>query len=286
MNPILVTGALGNVGGEIVKESLAQGIPVRAADVDLTALNSLFGERVEAIEFDFTRPETHKPAFDSVKKMFLMRPPHISNVKKHMFPAINVALAAGIEHVVFLSLIGIEQNERVPHYKVERYIKASGMAYTFLRASFFMQNLSGTHKSEIRENDEIFVPVGKGNTSFIDVRDIAAVALKAMTEPGHENLAHELTGPEALDYYQVADILSEVLGRKITYRNPSIPAFVWKTLQRGKPLGLTLIMSYLYTQTKYGMSAKVTEDVEKILGRIPISLKQFAIDYRHVWIKS
>jgi uncharacterized protein YbjT (DUF2867 family) len=286
VNRILVTGALGNVGGEIIRESLSKGISVRAADVDLVALNSRFGDQLESVEFDFTRPETYKPALEDVKIIFLMRPPHISNVKRHMFPFIDAAKAAGVEQVIFLSLIGNERNQQVPHYKVEQYIKVSGMKYVFLRASYFMQNLSGIHQADIRNRDEIFLPVGQGKTSFIDVRDTAVVTLKLLTESWHDDQVYELTGPEVLDYDQVATILSNVLGREITHRNPSILAFIWNSLQQGKPLGLALVMSYLYTQTKRGMSAQVTRDVAEILGRNPISMDQFAIDYRHVWIKS
>lgn len=283
MQPILVTGSLGNVGGEIVRQMLEQGFPVRVADIDPMALELRFGEHIESVEFDFARPETFKPVLEDVKKIFLMRPPHISDVRRHIFPFIDAARSAGVERVVFLSLIGIEKNQKVPHFKVEQYLQASGMAYTFLRASFFMQNLSGTHREEICDRNEIFVPVGHGKIGFIDVRDIAAVAVTSLTKPVCENQALELTGPEALDYYQVADILSNVLGRQITYRNPTISAFVWKTLRQGRLLGLTLIMSYLYTQTRRGMSAKVTDDVEKILGRSPISLEQFVADHKKVW---
>jgi len=285
LEPILVTGASGNVGGEIMRQMLGQGLSVRAADVDLAGLHSRFGPGPELVLFDFAKPETHVTTLDSIKRVFLLRPPHISNVKRYLFPFIDAAKFAGVEHIVFLSLIGIEQNQRVPHYKVEQYLRSSGIAYTFLRASFFMQNLSGVHRAEIRDRDEIYVPVGNGKTSFIDVRDIAAVAVKTLTETGHESQAYELTGPEALDYYQVADILSNILGRKITYRNPSVSAFVWKSLLQSTPLSLTLIMSYLYTQTKRGMSEKVTGTVKEILGRHPGSLEEFVKKSRQKWIK-
>ena len=285
MEKILVTGALGNVGAEIVKLLQAEGSPVRAADISTEAIQERFGADVEAVSFDFTNPDTYPAALNGVNRMFLMRPPHISNVQRDMIPFLDAAQAAGVEQVVFLSLIGIEQNQQVPHYKIEQYLQASSIAFTFLRASFFMQNLSGMHRTEIRNRDEIFLPVGRGKTSFIDVRDIAAVAVKALTEPGHENQAYDLTGAEALDYYQVAEILSEALGRKIVYCDPSIPAFMWKSLQHGTPLGLIFVMSYLYIQTKRGMSDTVKDDVKEILGRNPISLEQFVMDYRQVWEK-
>src|SRR5215208_2217783 len=184
---ILISGALGNVGTEVVKILQTQGYQVRAADINPMALRQRFGEGIDATLFDYARPETFAATFQGIKRMFLMRPPQITNVKKYMFPAIDAAKQAGVEHIVFLSLIGIEQNQRVPHYAVEQYLIASKIPYTFLRCSFFMQNLSTTHRSEIRDHNEIFLPVGRGKTSFIDVRDIGAVAALALTKLGHEN---------------------------------------------------------------------------------------------------
>lgn len=209
---ILVTGALGNVGAEIVKRLQAAGSPFRAADLSVEKVQERFGDSVEAVAFDFSKKETYRAAFEGIETMFLMRPPQISDVKGVMLPALDAAQAAGVQHVVFLSLIGIEKAKFVPHYKVEEYLVNSPMAWTFLRASFFMQNLNTTHRLEIKEHDEIFVPVGKARTSFIDVRDIAAVAAIALSQPGHENKAYELTGAEALDYWQAARVLSEALG--------------------------------------------------------------------------
>lgn len=297
---ILVTGALGNVGSAVVQSLSAAGYAARAADLNVAQLRARHGETVEAVMLDFGRPETFALALAGVKRLFLMRPPQITNVKRYLFPFVDAAQAAGVEHVVFLSLIGIEHNRGVPHFQVEQYLRASALRWTFLRASFFMQNLSGTHRAEIRDRGELYVPVGRGKTSFIDVRDIGAVAAVALTarlsvrlsahaegspksQPGHENTAYDLTGPAALDYDAVAAILSEVLGRKIVYRNPSVPAFLWRTLRRGTALPFALVMAFLYTQTRRGMSAFVTGDVARLLGRPPITLRQFAEDYRAVW---
>ena len=280
---ILVTGALGNVGSAVVQALSAAGYAPRAADLSVTQLRARYGETVEAVALDFGRPETFAAALAGVKRLFLMRPPQITDVKRYLLPFLDAAQTAGIGHVVFLSLIGIEQNRRVPHYQVEQYLRASALRWTFLRASFFMQNLSGTHRAEIRDRGELYVPVGRGKTSFIDVRDIGAVAAVALTQPGHENTAYDLTGPAALDYDAVAAILSEVLGRTIVYRNPSVPAFLWRTLRSGAPLPFALVMAFLYTQTRRGMSAFVTDEVARLLGRPPITLRQFAADYRAVW---
>jgi len=189
--------------------------------------------------------------------------------------------------VVFLSLQGVENNSVTPHHKIEKLIVESGLPFTFLRPSFFMQNLSTTHRDEIRMRSEIFVPAGNGRTSFVDVRDIGAVAALALTDSTGEHLhkGYELTGSEALTYGEVAGIMTTVLGRRITYRDPSIPRFIWQKWQKeNTPLGFTLIMVALYTVSKLGKAAGLTNETERLLDRPPITFRQFASDYRAVWM--
>ncbi len=215
--------------------------------------------------------------------MYLIRPPAISDVKRLLFPAIDAAREAGVQQIVFLSLIGVERNRVVPHYKVEQYLLGSGVPYTFLRPSFFMQNLNTTHRAEIKEQNEIFVPAGTGKTSFIDVRDIAAVAALTLTEPGHTNRAYGLTGSEALDYYQVAAVLSEVLRRPIIYRKPSLRQFIRRQRAGGTPWPFVLVMSGIYTTARLGRAARLTDETARLLGRAPIALRRYAEDYRDCW---
>jgi uncharacterized protein YbjT (DUF2867 family) len=282
--PILVMGALGNVGVEIVKRLQAEGRKVRAADIDEEKLKQRFGDSVECIRFDFTEPGTYAAAFQGIQNMFIMRPPHISNIKRDMAPAIAAAKQAGVKRAVFLSIIGIGNARFVPHYKVETGLKEQNFETTFLRCSFFMQNLNTTHRAEIRERSEIFVPVGNARTSFIDVRDIAAVAAICLTGEGHAGQNYDLTGGEALDYWQAAEILSGTLGREIRYRNPNPLRFLIETMRRGSSLAFAFVVMGLYTSTRFGMAQSVTDEVERLLGRKPITFKQFTEDYRDAWL--
>ena len=281
---ILVLGALGNVGAEVVKALLKEGVPFRAADLFPEKLRERFGAGVEAVPFDFGNKEKYAGAFQGIRKMFLMRPPQISNIKRDMVPALEAAKAAGVKQIVFLSLIGIENNKVVPHYKVEQWLTASGLDYTFLRCSFFMQNLNTTHLAEIRDQDEIFIPVGDAKTSFLDVRDIGAVAALALTHPGHEKKAYDLTGSEALDYYHVADLFTKILGRKITYKNPSSLAF-FSRQAKGSNLMFATVTTWLYGNTRKGMAETVTGEVKRLLGSEPIKLQQYIQDYKDYWKK-
>lgn len=285
-SPILVIGALGNVGTEVVKQILARGGKVRAADMDVNKLRERFGEAVETVRFDFTDPSTFDETFRSVKRIFYMRPPHITNIQRDMVPSMDAAKRAGVTHVVFLSLIGIENAKYVPHYKVEIYLKAINMQTTFLRCSFFMQNLNTTHRREIKERNEIFVPVGKAKTAFIDARDIGAIAAVTLLEDGHAGRNYDLTGSERLDYWEAANIMSEVLGRKITYRNPNPLHFLLETMRRSTPFMFALVMLGLYTSTRFGMAEPITNEVERLTGHNPIAFRQYVMDYKDAWMQS
>ncbi|HEX3269237.1 MAG TPA: NmrA family NAD(P)-binding protein [Ktedonobacterales bacterium] len=281
--PILVTGATGNVGVEVARQLLAMGVRVRAAGRDPVG-SDRYPTGAEIMPLDFDQRGTFAKAVRGVERVFLMRPPAISDTKRYIDPFIDICRAAGVKQIVFLSLLGAERMSFVPHAKIEAHLRDSTMEWTMLRASFFMQNLSTTHRAEIRDQDEIIVPAGCGKTSFIDVRDIAAVAVKALTEPGHGGKAYTLTGAEALDYDEVAATLSEVLGRQIRYTNPSLLAFLRYQLGHGTPLGMAAVMAGIYTTTRFGLGAQMTDEVQRLLGRPPISFRQFAEVNREVWL--
>jgi uncharacterized protein YbjT (DUF2867 family) len=163
---------------------------------------------------------------------------------------------------------------------VEKYLGQLDVQTTFLSCSFFMQKLSTTHRAEIKEHNEIFVPVGRGKTSFIDVRDIAAVATRVLTEDKN----YALTGSRALDYWEAATILSKTLGKEIKYGNPNPLSFVLKTVQRGIPFRFAIIMTGLYLSTHFGMAKAVTADVEQLTGKHPISFERYTQDFKNVWL--
>ncbi len=283
-NPVLVTGATGNVGTEVVQALHKAGQLVRAAVRDVAKAEGRFGEGVEYVQFDFKRPATFEAAFKDVKRLFLVRPPDISNVQRDIWPAIEAAKRAGVEQIVFLSLFGVENNKIVPHYKIEKLLRASGLKWTFLRASFFMQNLDTTQRQDIKENNNLFVPAGRGKTSFIDVRDIGAVAALALTQDGHANKAYDLTGSEALDYYQVAAIFTEVLGRRVGYSQPSAVRFLWQWWRvRKTSLAFSLVMTLLYVTVALGRAGKISPQLAQLLGRPPLTVRQYVEDYKQAW---
>ena len=284
---VLVTGATGNVGAAALRLLVGAGRAVRAGLHRLPAgppgRDGSAAGGAEHVRLDFRDASTFGPALRGIRRVLLVRPPAIADVEATLVPFIAAAEHAGVEHVVFLSLQGAGRNPVVPNRKVERALKGSDLAWTLLRPSFFMQNLSGTHRAEIRDRGELYVPAGRGRTAFVDARDVAAVAFRALAESGHEGRAYTLTGPAALSYAEVAQVLSDVLGRPVRYADPSLPAFWRRRRESGDPAAFVAVMAALYTVCRLGLAAGVTGELEGLLGRPATPLRAFAEDHRAVW---
>lgn len=271
---VLVTGATGTVGEFVVEELASYDCEVRPLVRDPNKADE------NAVAFDFTKPETWGAAFDGGDSLFVVRPPQIGRVGRDVNPAIDAAIRCGVDHVVVLSVLGAEKNPLLPHRRIERHVEAAECTHTFLRASFFMQNFDEVHGEDVRDHGELFVPAGDGKTSFVDARDVAAVAAAALVESGHENVAYDLTGPAALDYDEVAAVFSEGLDREITYPRPGALAFVRRLVSRGDPLPFAVVQIGVYTTARLGLADRVTDDVERVLGRKPRPLGEYVADYR------
>ena len=279
---ILVTGATGNVGGEVLRGLLELGLPVRAAVTDPTRARETLPTNADIMRFDFTDSSTFGLALEGVTRVFLMRPPVMGDPKVFQ-PFLEALKFINVEQVVFLSLLGAQGNPVVPHRKLELAIEKLELPHVFLRPSFFLQNLSTTHLQDILERNDLFVPAGNGRTSFIDARDIAAVAVRALSVPHIVNGGIDLTGAEALTYSEVAAVFSEVLGRRITYSNPAPPKFGLEMQKRGMKPEFVNVMILIYNTNRFGLAARVTHDVERILGREPLTVQDFVHDFRHLF---
>lgn len=287
MGKILVTGASGNVGRFVVKYALKNGDSVKVAGRNVERLMMMFGENVECVKFDFENEDTYQKALTDVDRVFLMRPPYMGNFRD-LLPFIQAMKSTGnIKLVSFLSLIGIEHNPMPPHYKIEKALKKSGLTYCFIRPSFYMQNLSGVHAFEIKELNRIVVPVKKAKTSFIDTEDIGELTAFAMHQTSkYQNTALSITGPRALDYYQVADILSKELDRQITYADPEPKMTEKYWIQvRGLDKAYAKVMTMLYFLTRHGMAEQTNNVFETIMHKKPTSFEEFAHKNRNVWIQ-
>lgn len=285
MGRILVTGASGNVGKYVVQYALKNEQSVTVAGTCIEKLIEIFGNEVNVAHFDFTDPATFDNALKDVDRVFIMRPPHLGR-PEDLKPFIDaLSIHGGMKLVCFLSLIGVENNPIPPHHKIEKYIEQAKLPYCHIRPSFFMQNISGIHAFEIKHFDKIVVPVKKSLTSFIDAEDIGEITAKVLSEPAvHQNKEYSITGSKAINYWEVAKILSQVLEREIIYANPK-PSFAKKYWieVRGLEKEYCNVMGMLYMMTRFGTAKKVTPVFEQVMDKKAQTFEQFARKNLQYW---
>lgn len=283
MERILIVGGTGNIGFPLI-ESLSKNKNIlMTAGVHnvLTAQEKLSSiDNVTITPFDFLNQSTFPEAFLGVNKVFFIRPPQLSKPKEDMAPFLSYAQQQGIQQIVFVSLIGVEKNPVTPHHKIEKMIRQLKLPYTFIRPSFFMQNLNTTHQEDIQVNHDLFIPAGHSKTSFIDTRDIGEVASVCLTDPKYLNQELEITGPEALTYEEIAREMSAILGTTISYSQPSLLKFRRVMIERGISKDYVNVMVMLYLITQMGNAKKVTTVLEKVLKRPPRTIQEYILDYQ------
>lgn len=268
---ILVTGATGSVGREVVRLLHKDGLKVRALSRNPDKAN--FPGGVEGVAGDLLRPETLQAALEGVEKVFWMLP----LAADFMFP--RIARDSGVRHIVLLSAatveVGAENAIARLHLNAEQAVLDSGAAWTFLRPNGFMTD-AFRWKDSIRSEGGVRVPFGDLGIPVIDSRDTAAVAAKALSADGHQGKIYTLTGPESLTRRQQVRILGEVLGRDIGFE--SIPDdMAHEQLLRQMPAE---IVDALFDLSKQGQKfSAVLPTVEEVTGRAPRSFKQWAIDH-------
>ncbi len=241
--------------------------------------------RLTHVPFDFTVPDTWATAYEGVSRMFVLRPPELVNVRRDLLPALQAARHAGIEHMVLLSVQGVESIPMAPHAALERWLRRSGLSWTFVRPSFFMENLIYPHGDDIRDFDSISVPAGSGRTAFVAGSDVGAVAAAALLDPdAHRGRAYTPTGPAALTYHAVAATLSDVLERPISYPRPGLVQHARHArTDLGMPWPLVALTGVIYTTARLGLADGLSTDVQHVTGRTPESLGSWAARHAEVW---
>jgi uncharacterized protein YbjT (DUF2867 family) len=283
---ILVTGSTGNVGSQVVKQlSLLNG-NIRAAVQSKNRADELKNTSAQLVEMNFNRPETIRMTFEGVQKLFLLTP-FVPNMVEISTNLVDEAIKAKVKHIVKQSVMGADLEADVGtmrlHRQAEKIIEKSGIPYTFLRPNEFMQNFVNFHSPSIKSNNAFYSPREDAKVSFVDVRDIAAVAVKALTDDGsddkHNNKTYLITGPEALSYYQAAEILSNATDKKISYVKVSDEEARGAMKETGMNDWLINAISELSDYFRKGYASQVSSAVEEITGKKPISFSQFAKDY-------
>ena len=269
-------GATGRTGGEVARACEAADMEVRAA-VRKTEAWSGPGEPVR---FDLLDAATFPEALEGCETLFVMRPPPVTDAETWP-PLFAAAAEAGIRHVVVSSVKGADRNRFLPHRHMEDAARASGIPTAVLRPSDYMQNLETVHREAVRRG-ELPLPAGRGRSSLIDVRDIGRCA--AAVFENEQTGEWALTGPEALNWHEVCATLSEVLGYPVRYHSANPALFLLRRWRQGHPLGISAVMTALYTVQRLGLAAEVTDGVRTLTGKPPTPFRTYAEREREVWL--
>ena len=278
---ILITGAGGNTGQVIAEELQKRSIPF-VVMTHSEANKERFEKRgMEVVFGDFDIPETLELALSGIEKAYLVCTPDEKLVRRET-AFVAAARKAGVRHLVMGSAYSSGENAESEnlrsHGVIEKAVRESGMDYTIIRPVGFMQTFTLFVWDMVQKADAISLAAGDGGMALIDVRDVAAVGVKALTEPGHVGKIYDLTGPESLSMYRQAEIIGKVLGRKIYY----IPSSEEQMAQVMKVLGVPETPSE-HVQKVFKMQRE--HRIEMVLptlqelGIQPTPYEQFIRDY-------
>lgn len=280
---ILIIGSSGTMGLEIAKKLIDKNISVRIAVRDPNKAGKMNLQNTEFVKFDYFDTDTFNSTFKGVNKLLLVSPPSHYGIQEKVINAIDSAIENGIELIVNISAISIESKLDKPLKEIEDHIKKSKIAHVFIHPNVYMQNFLYLLKDFIISEEEITIPAENSKVSFVDVRDVADVAVNSLINNDLKNSTLKLTGNQAINFHVVSFLFSEALNKKIDYKNVSEDVFE-KLLQNAHwPKGTIVGTLQLCSHIKDGKIDFVTNDVKKVLNREPIKFQQFINDYLDIW---
>lgn len=286
---ILVTGATGNVGGKVLSLLRADGHKVRALTRDPAKAAFEAGADLEVAAADLGRPQTLPAALDGVQKVFLMSLG--ANKATHDAHLVAAAREAGVEHIVQLSTLGVEMAEDPKtnplghwHRVAEDALRDSGVPWTILRPNGFMSMNLGWAAS-VKAEGVARGPLADVPEAIVDPRDIAEVAVRALTEEGHEGRVYELTGPQALTGREQLAVLGSLLGRDLRFETVPLAAHREMMLRHFSEETVNGVITTLEEAIEHGseLHGRLSPDIQRILGRAPRSFATWAHDHLHFY---
>lgn len=279
---ILITGATGNIGTELTKQLAERQVPFRAMVRSRQgggALAELAG--AELVIADFNNEKAVASALQGIERAFLLTPSS-EQAEAQQLTFVDTARRLGTKHVVKMSQWAADANSPVRflryHAAVEEKIKDSGIAYTFLRPNLFMQGLLGFRGTIVKQG-RFFASISEAKISAVDVRDVAAVAAAALTQKGHEGKTWNITGPEALTHREMADKLSDALGRLIRFEEVPQQTMREALVGVGFPDWQADGLIEDYAHYARGEASRVMTGVEDATGKPPRAFDEFVRDY-------
>jgi len=260
MSPILIIGKNGKTGGRVNQRLRALGYPTRPVS------------RSTYPSFDWDNPATWQAAVQGTRAAYITYQPDLAlpRAESAIKAFVKVAVESGLKHLVLLSGRG-----EVGAQRAEEVVKASGLSWNIVRASWFFQNFSESFMLEGILADELVLPAVDTVEPFIDADDIADVVVATLTRPGHRNALYEVTGPQALSFGQCINEISAALGRPIKYTGVPVDTYISALRETGAPEDLQWLLHELFTVVFDGRNSKSTSDIEQALGRPPTDFRTY-----------
>lgn len=285
---VLVIGASGNIGRNVVRELVERDVDVvafvRRSERDNAGNGQLAHPRVRLAEGDLSQPDTVRKAADGATAVFVLTP-HAPDQVTLQNAAADAAEAVGAR-IVKVSSWGpaVHQDSPVPgayrHWLTQQYIIERGIPFTFLQPNYFMQVLINRYAGEVRRHGVLVSPAGDRGISMVDVRDVAEVAARTLTEPGHEGRSYVLSGPTAPTYHQLAQLLTSLTGRPVAYSDQSDAEFTSWMASEGRKEWETDHAAAIFKLYQAGLGELVTDDVERVTGHPPRTIDSFLLEHR------
>ena len=278
---ILVTGATGNVGSEIARQLIARDLPFRIYVRDADKARAMIGDTgYETALGSFDDATAFAAALDGIEAVYMVTN-QSEAFKSDLERMTEQVKQAGIERFVMLSAEGDPESDIFfvrRTGELETMVRDADLNWTFLRPDWFMQNFAGFVAAGM-----VAFPEGPGKTSFVDVRDVAEIAIKAMTEPGHTRRTYRLTGPDAMTFAQAAGRISSVLGRDIPFVGITPEQMRDGLVAQGAEPWYAEMNAEMTFAIRMGMSFSPSNDIHFLLAREPRALETYVADHQASW---
>lgn len=285
---ILLTGLSGPVGLRVAKRLYKSGHEFTALTRDPNKDLDLKSKRVTLVKGDLSKPESIRKSMDGVDNVLLISP--IVDIQfKLEKNFIDAAKKSGVKHVVKYSAIGADPKSPSSilkhHGQSEEYLKDSGLRYTIIRPNIFMQNFVDFYGHEIRKKRQLKLPIKNAKCGYVDVKDTARLIKKVLTSNGHGNKTYTLTGPESLNCNEIADLISDTMGKKVSYVDIKPKEFKKDLISFGFKEHHAEALSDLYKHVKDGAYDQVTDDIYKLTDSQPHTFEEFLDDNVKFFLK-
>jgi uncharacterized protein YbjT (DUF2867 family) len=278
---MLVTGATSAVGTAVIEELLARKIPVRAFVHQPSAAEKLEAQGAEAVVGDMTERASAQQALQGIERVYLISPSSEQLFAiEHLWA--EEARKAGIHYLIKQSEIGADPHSFSPllqqHGRAEDALRTSGIPSTILRTLYFMQNFGPMYAQSIRTRGMIFAPLATARISYVDARDVGAVAAHLLTDEGHQDQEYEVTGPEALSCGQLAEIFSTLMDVPVRYTAISDEEAQQALLKRYPAWTAQAVLTLLQFY-RQGGGANVTRVIEEVTAHQPCTVATYLTEH-------